>query len=71
MNGISENTYGFQPVYLARSKTSKIYHLVYFKNTFGLLLDISHEADELFFHSVGGNMQFIIILGDHDPEPVL
>lgn len=69
--GISDQTYGFQPVYLAREKTSKKYHLVYFKNTFGLLIEVSKEGEELFYHSVGGNLHFLIVIGQSDPEEVL
>ena len=36
--GISDQTYGFQPIYLARNNANKLHHLIYFKNTFGLLV---------------------------------
>ena len=44
-----------------------MYHLVYFKNTHGLLIDASKNTDELLYHSVGGNIHFVIILGGKNP----
>lgn len=37
-DGISEQTYGHHPLYLARERQSKFYHLAYFKNTNGLFI---------------------------------
>ena len=42
---VSDQTYGFQPVYLARNQGSKLHHLVYFKNTFGLLIEITKNTN--------------------------
>lgn len=36
--GRSAQTYGHQPVYLARETKTKKFHLIYFKNTYGLNL---------------------------------
>lgn len=71
MNGISEQTYGHQPVYLARSTNTKLYHLAYFKNTFGLQINSINNSEEIVYHSVGGTIQFILVLGDKNPEEVL
>jgi alpha-glucosidase (family GH31 glycosyl hydrolase) len=71
LQGLSDQTYGHQPVYLAKERASGLYHLVYFKNTFGILLDIVKNSDEINYHSVGGNIHFVIILGQSDPEDVL
>ena len=70
-NGQNGQTYGHQPVYLAREKHSKLYHMVYFKNTFGMLIDVQKDENELIYHSVGGNLHFIIVLGQENPEYVL
>ena len=69
--GLSEQTYGHQPVYLAREKQSKLYHLAYFKNTHGLLVEVVQSSEQLLFNSVGGNIHFIILLGQFDPEELL
>jgi hypothetical protein len=36
--GVSQQTYGHHPIYLARERVSKLYHIVYFKNTHGMLV---------------------------------
>ena len=33
--GKSAQTYGHQPVYLARNRDNNLFHMVYFKNTYG------------------------------------
>lgn len=70
-SGLSDQTYGFQPVYLAREKSTKLYHLMYFKNTFGLLVEASSDGEELMYNSVGGNLHFVIVIGQKDPEELL
>jgi alpha-glucosidase (family GH31 glycosyl hydrolase) len=45
--------------------------LAYFKNTHGLLVDVSQDGDQLMYNSVGGSIHFIILLGQSDPEEVL
>lgn len=37
--GISDQTYGHHPLYLARERESKYFHLTYFKNTNGLMVE--------------------------------
>jgi hypothetical protein len=37
----SDQTYGHHPVYLARERATRLYHLVYFRNTHGVLLESS------------------------------
>jgi hypothetical protein len=69
--GVSEQTYGHHPLYLAREKTSKLHHLIYFKNTNGLQIESKNNSSELVYHSIGGHIHFIIIVGDLDPEPLL
>lgn len=69
--GVSDQTYGHHPLYLAREKHTNLYHLAYFKNTYGLLIEATKDADHLVYNSVGGNIHFIIILGQHNPEEVL
>ena len=64
LNNLSDQTYGFQPVYLARNVASKLHHFVYFKNTFGLLIEATNNANELFYNSVGGPIHFIIFVGN-------
>jgi alpha-glucosidase (family GH31 glycosyl hydrolase) len=71
MDGISENTYGHHPLYLARERQSKLYHLAYFKNTNGLFIESNKKTHELIYHSIGGPLHFLIILGQENPEPVL
>jgi hypothetical protein len=65
--GISDQTYGFQPVYLARSTETKLHHFVYFKTTFGLLVDVAKDGKELAYNSVGGPIHFIILTGQTHP----
>ena len=67
MPGQSDQTYGFQPVYLARNTGSKLHHLVYFKNTFGLLVDATNNANDLVYHSLGGPIHFVVLVGDSNP----
>ena len=43
--GVSEQTYGHHPLYLARSRQSKLYHLAYFKNTHGLLVESNSNSN--------------------------
>jgi alpha-glucosidase (family GH31 glycosyl hydrolase) len=69
--GTSDQTYGFQPIYLARNTESKKHHLVYFKNTYGLLVDVSNKGNQLQYNSVGGPIHFIIIVGEESPEKVI
>ena len=69
--GQSDQTYGFQPIYLARNTATKLHHLVYFKNTFGLLVDATNNANDLVYHSLGGPQHFIILVGDSNPEKLL
>ena len=64
----SDQTYGFQPIYLARNNVNKLHHLVYFKNTFGLLVDITKNASDLIYNSVGGPIHFVILVGEENPE---
>ena len=71
MVGISDQTYGFQPVYLARNRENKLHHLVYFKNTFGLLIEVEKNSSELMYNSIGGPIHFIILVGQEDPEQLL
>ena len=61
--GQSDQTYGFQPVYLARNKDT-LHHLVYFKNTFGLLVDATKNTNDLVYHSTGGPIHFLVLVGD-------
>jgi len=65
--GSSQQTYGHHPVYLARERQSRLYHFVYYKNTHGMLIESSKNSDSLIFNSVGGNVHFIIILGQQNP----
>lgn len=71
LTGLSDQTYGFQPLYLARNKQSKLYHLLYFKNTYGMLVEVTKDGNDLFYHSVGGPIHFLILLGKENPEDVL
>ena len=70
-DGISEQTYGHHPLYLARERQSKFYHLAYFKNTNGLFIESRQNSNELVYHSIGGPLHFVIILGQANPEDVL
>lgn len=63
----SDQTYGHHPVYLARSKSTRLYHLLYFRNTHGMLIESQNESNNLIFNFLGGNIHLIIICGDYDP----
>ena len=63
MPGVSQQTYGFQPVYLARNNDNKLHHLIFFKNTFGLLIETTKNASDLLYNSVGGPIHFIVMIG--------
>lgn len=69
-NGKSAQTYGHQPVYLARSTYSPNFHLVYFKNTYGFNIDVSDMSKKIKYSVIGGHLHFVIILGKH-PEAIL
>ena len=35
----SKQTYGHQPIYLARNRDTSLFHLIYFKNTYGFNIE--------------------------------
>ncbi len=61
--GKSAQTYGHQPVYLARSTLTNNFHLVYFKNTHGFNYDSTSNSGRLTYHVIGGHIHFIVLLG--------
>lgn len=65
--GLSDQTYGHQPIYLARNSITKLHHLVYYKNTFGMLVDAKNNVNDLTYHTTGGPVHFIIMVGGKDP----
>jgi alpha-glucosidase (family GH31 glycosyl hydrolase) len=66
----SGQTYGHQPVYIAKSSSSPNFHLVYLKNTHGFNLQSSEQSKKLKYNIVGGHIHFIIILGTNPEELV-
>lgn len=44
------------------------YHLAYFKNTHGMMVESEDDSSTLTYHSIGGNIHFILVIGNDDPE---
>lgn len=67
----SSQTYGHQPVYLARENSgSQGYHMVYLKNTYGFNFDATKNAKDIKYSLTGGHIHFIILHG-RNPEKLL
>lgn len=66
----SSQTYGHQPVYLARSTYSEDFHLVYFKNTHGFNYEVSDYSKKIKYIVAGGHIHFVVIVGKH-PENII
>ena len=45
--------------------------MTYFKNTHGMMVESKAHSSDLKFHSVGGNIHFIIVVGSFDPEETI
>ena len=65
----STQTYGYQPVYLAREKSSKQFHIAYFKTVYAM--NVVKQNERLTYHVVNGNVHFLLFLGSSNPEELL
>jgi len=65
INGKSAQTYGHQPVYLARETITKKFHLIYFKNTYGFNLIAGQNTKSMKYMVTGGHIQFLIMTGEN------
>lgn len=66
----STQTYGHQPVYLAKNIYSSDFHLVYFKNTYGFNIEVADSSKKIKYITTGGHIHFLVIVGD-EPEKIL
>lgn len=65
----SKQTYGYQPVYLARSAENKLFHLVYFKNVYPM--NVKLEGEDIQWDATGGDAHFLLFVGQKEPEILL
>lgn len=66
---ISKQTYGHQPVYLARSTASKLFHMLYFKNVYPMNAKL--HGDMIQWDATGGDAHFLLFIGQKEPEVLL
>jgi hypothetical protein len=57
----SKQTYGHQPIYLARSNTSKLFHLLYFKNVYPM--NVKLQGEKMQWDATGGDAHFLLFIG--------
>jgi hypothetical protein len=61
----SQQTYGHNPLYLAREQESKKFHITYYKNVHAM--NVEKRDFQLTYHAVGGDPHFLLFVGESDP----
>jgi hypothetical protein len=58
-------TYGFQPIYLAREHNSKLFHITFFQTVHAM--NVIKSGSKITYRIVDGNAHFLIFVGGNNP----